>query len=61
MSALEEALDAAMLADPDGGPWETALAAALEAALDYGSDIPARDILTEYRAAVSRLVEDGEA
>ena len=57
---LEELLDAAMVADIDGGPWEQALAEALDAALkdmDTGNAIA---ILEEYRAAQARMAEDGK-
>ena len=58
MTTLEEALDAAMVADPDGGPWETALADALEAALSLADYHGATAVLEEYRAAVRMRAEE---
>lgn len=66
MTNLEELLDAAMLCDVDGGPWETALAEALDAVLAVVEPLlstqetrEATDILEEYRAAQARMAEDG--
>ena len=67
VDALDDSLNAAMLADPDGGPWEYVLASALDVYLsmerddeDYGvTGLLVQSILEEYRAAMQRRTEEG--
>lgn len=67
VDALDDALNAAMLADPDGGPWEYVLASALDVYTSMQRDdedheaarLLVASILEEYRAAMQRRTEEG--